>query len=65
MNNIDIVGPQLSVLIAAGLILFIDSVLPQQRRILPFIALLGLAASALWTTSWVSRDDYQVAFERT
>ena len=32
---------------------------PQQRAAsLPFVALVGLAASALWTTSWVARDDY-------
>src|SRR5690349_10304761 len=65
MTSLDVVGPQLSVLIAAGLILALDAIVPQQRRILPYVALLGLAVSALWTTSWVSRDDYQTAFEGT
>ena len=32
--------------------------LPQHRRHLPFIALLGLILSALWTLSWVSRDSF-------
>ncbi len=65
MNSIDIAGPQIAVLLAAGLVLLIDSLAPQQRRLLPYVALLGLAASAAWTTSWVSRDDYQVAFDGT
>jgi NADH-quinone oxidoreductase subunit N len=66
MNGIDLVGPQIAVLVAAGLVLLADALLPQQRRYLPFIALAGLAASALWTTSWVARDDYtQDAFRGT
>lgn len=65
MNSIDVVGPQLSVLLAAGLILLVDALLPQQRRLLPLIALLGLAASALWTASWAGRGDYQTAFDGT
>lgn len=58
MNSIDIAGPQISVLAAAGIVLVIDALLPQQRRVLPFVALLGLAVSALWTTSWVGRNDF-------
>jgi NADH-quinone oxidoreductase subunit N len=65
MNGLDLVGPLLAVLIAAGIILVVDAVLPQQRRLVPFIALAGLAASALWTSSWVARDDYQSAFGDT
>jgi NADH-quinone oxidoreductase subunit N len=57
MNGIDIVGPQLAVLIAAALVLVVDAVLPQQRRFMPYIALAGLASSALWTTSWIGRDE--------
>ncbi|MFN0095649.1 MAG: NADH-quinone oxidoreductase subunit N [Dehalococcoidia bacterium] len=55
MNGIDLVGPQLSVLLAAGVILVLDALLPQHRRLIPFIGLLGLAASALWTASWAGR----------
>jgi NADH-quinone oxidoreductase subunit N len=65
LNAIDIVGPQLSVLLAAAAVLLIDSIVPQQRRVLPYVALIGLVVSALWTTSWVSRDEYQVAFDGT
>lgn len=65
MNSIDIVGPQLSVLIGAAAVLLIDSIVPQQRRVLPFIAIAALIASALWTTSWVSREEYQTAFDGT
>lgn len=62
MNSIDFAGPQFAVLAGAALILLIDTLVPQQRRLLPFVALLALAGSALWTTSWVARDDYQTAF---
>ncbi len=65
MNGIDLIGPQFAVLVAAGLILLVDALLPQQRRLIPFVALAGLAASALWTISWVGRDDYQTAFGGT
>ncbi len=58
MNSIDIVGPQLAVLGAAGVVLLIDALLPQQRRLLPFVALLGLAASALWSLSWAGRAEW-------
>lgn len=65
MNGIDVVGPQLAVLVTAGVVLLADSLLPGQRRLLPYIALFGLAISALWTTSWVGRGDYQEAFDGT
>ena len=65
MNGIDIAGPQIAVLVAAGVVLLIDALAPQQRRLLPFVALIGLGVSALWTASWVARDDYQTAFEGT
>ena len=65
MNSLDIAGPQLAVLIAAGVVVLVDSLIPQQRRMLPLIAILGLAISALWTTSWVVRGDYQNAFADT
>ena len=55
MNSLDVVGPQLAVLITAGIIVVIDAVLPHQRRAIPYVALAGLAASAIWTASWVSR----------
>ena len=65
MNSLDIVGPQLAVLVAAALILLIDALVPQQRRLLPFVALGGLAVSAIWTTAWVARGNYQTAFDGT
>ena len=65
MNSLDVVGPQLAVLVAAGLVLLLDSLVPQQRRLLPVVALLGLIVSALWTTSWVGRGDYQFIFDGT
>ncbi len=65
MNGLDLIGPQLAVLVAAGIVLLADALMPQQRRMLPYIALLGLLASALWTTSWVARGEYQSAFDNT
>lgn len=55
MNSLDVVGPQLAVLLTAAIIVVIDALLPHQRRSIPYIALAGLGASALWTVSWVSR----------
>ncbi len=65
MNGIDLAGPQIAVLIAAGVVLLVDALVPQQRRMLPYVALIGIIASALWTTSWVLRGDYQTAFGDT
>ncbi|MCC7363635.1 MAG: NADH-quinone oxidoreductase subunit N [Dehalococcoidia bacterium] len=65
MSDLDIVGPQLAVLVAAAAVLLVDALIPQHRRIVPFVALAGLALSAAWTLSWVARDDYQTAFEGT
>ncbi len=65
MNGIDLVGPQLAVLAAAGVILLVDALMPQQRRMIPVLALIGLAVSAVWTTSWVTRGEFQEAFGGT
>jgi len=65
MNSLDLVGPQLAVLGGAAAVLLVDAIWPQQRRILPFVALIAIALSAAWTTSWVIRDDYQTAFDGT
>lgn len=65
MNALDIIGPQLAILGAAGIVLVWDAIFPRDRRILPYIALAGIALSAMWTLSWVARDDYQTAFDDT
>jgi NADH-quinone oxidoreductase subunit N len=65
VNSLDVLGPQLSVLVGAGVILVVEALFPLQRRLLPYIALVFLAISALWTTSWVGRDDYQTIFDGT
>ncbi len=62
MNSIDFAGPQFAVLVGAAAVLLVDALVPQQRRLLPFIALLAIAGSAAWTTTWVIRNDYQTAF---
>jgi len=65
MTGIDLVGPQFAVLVAAGIVIVIDALLRPQQRAIPYVALLGLAASAAWTGTWVLRDDYQSAFGGT
>jgi NADH-quinone oxidoreductase subunit N len=65
MNSLDIVGPQLAVLLGAAAVLVVDALLPRRRKVVPYIALAGLAASALWTTSWVARGDYPTHFDGT
>ena len=63
MSGLDIIGPQLAVLLTAGVVVIIDAAIPHQRRVIPYVCLVGLVLSALWTTSWVARDDYQDAYE--
>jgi len=65
MNAIDVLGPQISVLVAAGAVLLVDAIGPRYRRLLPYIALFGVAFSAAWTLSWVTRDEYQTVFDGT
>jgi hypothetical protein len=62
VDGIDLLGPQFAVLVGAAVVLLWDALVPQQRRVLPFLSLIALAASAAWTLSWVARDDYQDAW---
>ena len=61
MKALDIVGPQLAVLVAAAVVIAVGVLAPRQRRLLPYIALFGVAFAAAWSLSWASRDDYPVA----
>jgi NADH-quinone oxidoreductase subunit N len=65
MNSLDFAGPQFAVLLAAAAVLLVDALVPHQRRLLPYVALLGLGVSPIWTTTWVARDDYQTALSGT
>jgi NADH-quinone oxidoreductase subunit N len=65
MNGLDVVGPQLAVLVAAGVLVVVDALVPSQRKMLPYIALAGVLLSLAWSVSWLARDDYQTAFEGT
>lgn len=64
-SNLDVIGPQLAVLVAAGVVLLWEAFAPRRRGWLPYIALLGLAWSAAWTGSWVARGEYQPIFRGT
>ena len=65
MNGIDLAGPQFAILVGAGAVLVWDALFPRQRVVLPYLALLAIAGSAIWTTTWVARDDFQTAFDGT
>lgn len=65
MKSLDIVGPQLALLVAAGLILVVDALWPRGRRWVPFLALGGAVVAAMYTTSWVSRGEYPEWFSGT
>ncbi len=65
MSELDIVGPQIAILLAAGAVLVWDALLPKQRAALPWLALAGVAGAAIWTTTWVVRGDFQTAFDGT
>ena len=65
MSSLDLVGPQLAVLLAAAAVLLVDALVPQHRRVVPMVALAGVAASAIWTLTWVLRDDFRTGFDGT
>lgn len=65
MKSLDVVGPQLALLVAAALILVGEALWPRQRRWLPLVALGGTALAAMYTTSWVARGEYPVWFAGT
>ena len=65
MSELDIVGPQLAILLAAGATLLWDALLPKRRALLPWIALAGVLGAAIWTSTWVIRGDFQTAFGGT
>ncbi len=57
LQDFDRLGPELAVLIAAGMILLVDLVLPRKHaKWLAGVALAGLAASAGWLVLLIVRD---------
>lgn len=57
LQDLDRLGPVLAVLVAAGLIILADLVIPRRReKWLAGVALLGLAASAAWMVQLIARD---------
>jgi len=57
LQDLDRLGPVLAVLVAAGLIVLADLVVPRRReKWLAGVALLGLAASAAWMVQLIARD---------
>tara|TARA_B100001123_G_scaffold430326_1_gene550094 strand:- start:2433 stop:3893 length:1461 start_codon:yes stop_codon:yes gene_type:complete len=65
VSELDIVGPQLAILLAAAAVLVWDALLPNRRICLPYIALIGVFGAVIWTSTWVIRGDFQTAFDGT
>jgi len=71
MQDISRFGPELALLIAAGLVVIADLILPQRgasatgnRRIIAVVlALVGVAASAAWSGILIAADERGEAFE--
>ncbi|MBI4571355.1 MAG: NADH-quinone oxidoreductase subunit N [Chloroflexi bacterium] len=66
LHDLDRLGPALIVMVAAGGLLLADLLLRERGRAwLPFGALGGLAASAIWMVVLILRDQEGVAFSGT
>src|SRR3972149_1636150 len=66
LQDLDRLGPELILMVAAGCILLADLVLRERDRgWLPFSALAGLGASVVWAVVLILRDREAVAFEGT
>ena len=66
LQDLDRLGPELILMVAAGAILMVDLVLRERDRgWLAFGALAGLAASAIWAVVLILRDREAVVFDGT
>jgi NADH-quinone oxidoreductase subunit N len=72
MSDVNRLGPELALLVAAGVIVIADALLPagrearSLRRVLPFVlALGGVALSVAWSGALIAADERGQAFENT
>src|SRR3990170_194781 len=66
LHDLDRIGPELILMVAAGAVLLADLFLrDRQRGWLPFAALGGLAASVIWAVVLILRDREAVVFSGT
>lgn len=66
LHDVDRLGPELILMVAAGFILLADLVLREQdRRWLPYGALAGVVASVLWAVVLILRGREAVAFDNS
>lgn len=66
LQDLDRIGPELILMVSAGCILLVDLALRERdRRWLPFGALAGLAAAAIWTVVLILRGREAVVFSGT
>jgi len=62
MENVDRLGPELALMVAAGAVILLDLAL-RDKRWLPWLSLVGVAASVVWAVSLVLRDRQAYAFD--
>jgi NADH-quinone oxidoreductase subunit N len=65
MESAEIVAPQAAVLAGAAAVIVYESINPRGRKVLPWLALAGLAVAFIWTLSLIERDKFETAFEGT
>src|SRR3972149_2920289 len=66
LQDLDRLGPELILMVAAGCVLLADLALRERdRRWLPFGALAGLGASVIWAVVLILRDREAVVFSGT
>ncbi|MEX0785011.1 MAG: NADH-quinone oxidoreductase subunit N [Dehalococcoidia bacterium] len=66
LEDLDRIGPQLILMVAAGFVLLLDLVLRERdRRWLPYGVLAGLGASVIWAVVLILRDREATAFSGT
>ena len=66
LADLDRIGPEIVVMVSAGIILMADLVMRDRNRgWLPFMALAGLGGAALWAVTLILRDREAVAFSGT
>lgn len=66
LHDLDRLGPELILMVAAGVILAADAILPDERRVrMGYGALAGVGAAAIWALVLVLRDRQEAFFDGT
>jgi len=66
LEDLDRIGPEIVVMVTAGVILMIDLVLREREKAwLPLVAISGLVGAVIWTVTLILRDREAVVFSGT